>query len=289
MSYGPGIHEITAEEYHSDPCEVPSLSASLASKLVNETPAHARLAHPRLSPDFERVEKTQFDVGNLAHTLFLEGHADRVRVLDFDDYRKKDAQTARDEARAEGLVPVLAKDFERVEAAAAAWRVQVMNRDFDPPLFTDGKPEVMIVWEERGVTCRALIDWLRDDFLAIDDLKSTSASANPIIWAKRALKQIGADVQVSFYRRGVKALTGKEPAFRYVLAETEPPFLISTVSLDPSWLELGEAKVDRAMERWRTCMDDDNWPGYPEAIYYAEAPAWAELEFMELDGEVFAT
>jgi hypothetical protein len=40
-TYGPGIHEVDAETYHSDPVEVPSLSASIAKLLVNSTPLHA--------------------------------------------------------------------------------------------------------------------------------------------------------------------------------------------------------------------------------------------------------
>lgn len=282
---GPGVHQIAAETYHTDPCATPSLSASIAKILVNSTPMHAKAAHPRLNPNFERVEKAQYDIGNLAHTLILEGHADRVKVLEFDSYKKKDAQDERDEARATGFIPVLAKDFERIELAVAAIRAQLMARDVEPALFTDGKPEQMIVWEERGITCRALVDWLRDDHLGVDDLKTTSRSANPVLWANRTLWSIGADVQYAFNRRGVKAVTGKDPEFRFVLAETTPPFATGVVSLAPSATELAEAKVDRAIDRWRECMENDDWPGYPEATYYAEAPAWAELQFMELDGE----
>jgi hypothetical protein len=289
VTYGPGIHAITPEEYHQDPCTVPSLSASIADKLVNATPMHARWAHPRLNPSFERAEKPEWDQGNLAHTLLLEGHAERVQVLDFNDWRTKDAKAARDEAYEADLIPVLAKTYERVEVAVAAIRAQLMARDIEIPLLTGGKPEQMLVWEERGVTCRALVDWLHDSFLAIDDLKTTSGSANPVIWSKRQLKTVGADIQVPFYCRGVKALTGKEPEFRYIIAELEPPFAISAVALAPTWMELGEAKVERAIERWRECTEHDDWPGYPAATYYAEAPAWAELEFMELDAEVMTS
>lgn len=288
MTYAPGVHQITASEYHTDPTDQPSLSASIAKILVNSTPLHAKAAHPRLNPDFERVEKAEFDIGNLAHSLILEGNSERVAILEFDNWRKKEAQEARDDARENGLTPVLAKDFARVELAVDAIRTQLMSRDDDPPLFSNGKPEQMLVWEERGVTCRALIDWLHDDFLAVDDLKTTGRSANPVLWANRTLWSIGADVQYAFNRRGVKAVTGKEPAFRFVLAETTPPFAIGVVSLAPSANELAEAKVDRAIDRWRECMENDDWPGYPEATYYAEAPAWAELQFMELDGEAMA-
>jgi hypothetical protein len=253
--------------------------------LVNSTPMHAHAAHPRLNPHFKRAEKSSWDVGSVAHMLLLEGHRDRVKVIEADSYKKKDAQEERDAARDAGLVPVLTKDFERVEAAVSTIRTQLEARDVEIPLLGDGKAEQTLIWQERGVTCRALVDWLHNDFLAIDDLKTTTTSANPVIWANRQIKAIGADVQVAFYRRGVKALTDQDPEFRYIVAESEPPFAVSVVSLAPTWMELGEVKVERAINRWRDCMANDDWPGYPDTTYYAEAPAWAEIEFLELDGE----
>lgn len=285
----PGIHTIPSEEYHADPCEAPSLSASLAHLLVNTTPLHAWCAHPRLNPGFQREEKHEFDLGNVAHLLILEGTSERVRVIEADSWRKKETQEQRDEARAEGFIPLLEKDYERVDAAVSAIRTQLMARSDSPPLFSAGKPEQTLVWEERGVWCRARLDWLHDDHSAIDDLKTTTRSANPIAWANRTAWSIGSDIQVAFYLRGMKHLTGKEPQFRYVLAETAPPFGISVVSLAPTALELGQAKVERALEKWRECLRTDNWPGYPPEIYYADAPAWAELQWLEQDGEVVLT
>jgi hypothetical protein len=284
----PGIYTIPADEYHRDPCPEPSLSASIAHLLVKKTPAHARWAHPRLNPDYEREEKTSFDLGNVVHTVILERSTKRIEVIDAPDYRTKAAQVARDDARDDRKIPVLRKDHDRLNLAINAFIRQCATRTYEPPLLDDGKPEQTLVWQERGVWCRALVDWLRNDFTAIDDLKTTSASANPIIWSKRTLEQIGADVQFAFYRRGVKALTGKTPAFRWVIAEIDPPFPISVVSLDPSWVDLADLKVDRAIERWRQCIETDTWPGYPESIYYAEPPAWVEYDFLEMDGEALA-
>jgi hypothetical protein len=224
-----GVNNIDAADYHDDPCEQPSLSASIAAILCTQTPAHAWVAHPRLNPHFERHEEQKFDVGTAAHSLLLEGES-AVRVVYADDWRTKEAKELRDEARAHNQIPLLEKHWAAVQAMAAAVRTQLERVDAVPPLFTDGKPEQTLVWEEAGVTCRARLDWLRDDYQAADDLKTTSRTANPEQWA-RSLFGSGRDVQAAFYRRGIRAVTGVDADFRYCIVETYPPFALSVVSL----------------------------------------------------------
>lgn len=281
----PGIHTMPAERYHSDPCEQPSLSASLAHLLVNQTPLHAWFAHPRLNPNYEREDKAQYDLGTVAHSMVLEGNAESVQVVHADSWRTKDAREERDGARAAGRVPLLAKDFKRVEAMVETIRKQLALRDDEPPLFTDGLAEQTLVWEEGGVTCRARLDWLRDDHTTIDDIKTTARSANPLQWTRNTLWSIGADIQVAFYLRGLKRLTGKDAMFRYVLVENGEPYAVSVVSLASSALDLGNHKVERAIDKWRECLKTNKWPGYPPAVYYAETPGYEEMRWLEQDAE----
>jgi hypothetical protein len=282
----PGIYGIPAERYHEDPSERPSLSASIAHLLVNQTPLHAWAAHPKLNPDLVREEKAHFDIGTVAHSLILEGHAERVHVVEAGDWRKKEAQAERDWARAQDKIPLLEKDWERVQTMVAAIRAQLESwPEEGPPFFADGQPEQTLIWEEEGVTCRALVDWLRDDLLAIDDLKTTGRSANPVRWA-RGMYDIGADIQIAFHLRGVRALTGQSPLWRYVVVESQPPYALSVVSPPPDVLELGNAKVDRALEVWRKCVETGVWPAYPRRTFYPEVPAFEQMRWMEQDGEV---
>lgn len=280
-----GIHTMASEDYHADPGAKPSLSASIAHLLVNHSPLHAWAAHPKLNPTFQREEKATFDLGTVAHGLILEGSAERVHVVDANDWRTKVAQEVRDKARQEGMIPLLRKDWVRVEAMVASIRMQLAARADEPPLFTNGKPEQTLIWEERGVVCRARLDWLRDDYSAIDDMKTTAISANPLQWSRNTPWAIGSDIQVAFYLRGLKRLTGIDAEWRYLLAEAQPPYAIAVVSPSPAMLELGNAKVERAIDRWRDCVETNIWPGYPTAIYYAEPPPYEEMRWMEQDAE----
>lgn len=280
MTLAPGIHTLDAAAYHADQLgDTPTLSCSIAKVLVSASPKHAWANHPRLNPLFEPDADDKFDLGTAAHSLFLEGDGN-VEVFTYNDWRSKAAQEGRAEARAHGKTPMLGKDWDRVVAMVDALRSQLATLKIDPPLFTAGQPEVTVVWNEQGVLCRSRLDYLHDTFLAADDLKSTH-SANPDTWTRRTMWDIGADLQVAFNCRGVKAVTGIEPEFRFVVIETKPPFELIVVSLEPEARAFAETKVDKALDLWKRCLDTNTWPGYPKDICYASLPPWLETQYLE--------
>jgi hypothetical protein len=280
------IREIPADDYHADKvAETPTLSASVAKLLCSRSPLHAWTAHPKLNPDFKPVHAEKFDVGQAAHQVLLEGEA-IVSVIEAPDWRTNAAKDARDAARAAGLVPLLEAQWAETQAMAAAAQEQLEALDVAPAPFTDGKPEQTIVWEEAGgVICRARLDWLRDDYTVIDDLKTTSRSANPDDFT-RSIFSMGYDVQVAAYRRAVATATGDYPDdpavdFRFVVVETTPPYALSVIGLGPAALMIAEKKWAHAVRTWKRCLERDEWPGYPTRVAYAELPAWEEARWLE--------
>jgi len=275
-----GIFSLSPEHYHSDPAEHPSLSASIAHTLCSRSPLHAWTNHPRLNPNYVREEDEKFNVGNVAHAMLLEGR-DIVYVIHADNWRKAETKEARDYARAMGKVPLLAHQLADVEAMAAAVREQLAVHSADPPLLADGVPERSLVWEEDdGVMCRARLDWLRADLRTIDDLKTTARSADPNAYSRR-LYDVGGDIQAAFYLRGMEKLTDAHPTFRWIVAETSPPFAMSVISPGADVLALGAAKVEHALKLWRECLASGEWPGYAREVAYAELPAWEESRWLE--------
>ena len=105
-------------------------------------------------------------------------------------------------------------------------------------MFTNGLPEQTLVWIEQlpddpsaDVWCRARLDWLRPG--AIDDYKSTSATANPETWT-RTMFSAGFDLQAAWYLRGLRQLTDLDDAiFRFAVQETYPPYALSVIALGP--------------------------------------------------------
>ena len=270
---------IPAEEYHADKiADVPCLSASIATILCNDSPLHAWTAHPKLNPNFVPEDTKATDIGRIVHALLLEGFS-VAAILDYPDWRTKEARTARDAARQAGKIPLLSKDWTHVEAMVYAAHRQLGAHAEAKNAFTDGKPEVTMVWDEDGVACKARIDWLHDDYRFIDDYK-TAASANPEQFT-RNLFSYGYDIQAAFYLRGLKAITGKDATFRFIAQEKEPPYALSVISLGPDVLMLAEKKILYAIDLWRKCLASGEWPAYPTRVCWAELPTYEETRWLK--------
>ena len=161
-----GIHQISADFYHADPCQAPSLSSSLIRTLLAQSPAHAAHQHPRLTPDQVAEKKKEFDLGTAAHAMLLGDTSAKIVELPFENYRKKDAQTARDDAYAAGATPILSHQMVELRAMVAAAKAQIAaHRQAADAFGATGKAEQTLIWqEENGVWCKARPDWLADTF-----------------------------------------------------------------------------------------------------------------------------
>jgi hypothetical protein len=72
-----------------------------------------------------------------------------------------------------------------------------------------------------------------------------------------------------------------EATFRFVVAETTPPYACSVIGLSPDVLVLGEKKRRLAVELWGECLRTNKWPGYPTRTCYATLPPWEEARWLE--------
>lgn len=284
--------EVDAATYHLDEVgrNAPTLSASVAHLLCTSSPAHARAAHPKLNPHLEREESEKFDIGNAAHGILLEG-LDRIVEVDAKDWRTKGAKEEREAAYAAGYTPLLLTQAQRVREMVTAVRAQLGAIDTlgGPPLFADGgRAEQTIVWEEDGIACRALIDWLHADRMTVDDFKTTGGSAAPERWPVGPIFDRGYDVQAVFHSFAVRSLTGSLPEFRFVVAETSPPYAVAVYTLGADAWAVAEAKVAFALRSWGECLAANSWPAYPLAVGTVGLPPWQEPRWLEREARAAA-
>src|SRR3990167_3107064 len=277
-----GIHTISAEAYHADPCDEPSLSSSMVSVLLNQSPRHAWMQHPKLNPDYQSEENSRFDLGSDAHALLLEGNQAKIAVIDAEDWRTKKAKEERDTARENGLLPVLAKYDFALKAMVKAAREFIETTELKG-IFENGQPEQTVIWQEHDIWCRSRPDWLTNDYKIILDYKTTDSAAPETFI--RQIPRMGYDLQAEFYTRGIYRLFNLMPVFIFLAQEIEPPYACSLVSLSNAYRDIADAKVERAIQLWSDCLSSGNWPSFNPAIHYAEAPGWLlaqhEAEFIK--------
>lgn len=281
---GAGFHDNIAEErYHRDPCAAPSLSSSIARILVDQSPAHAFRAHPRLG-NADGEESSEMDIGSAAHAIILEGR-DLIEELPYDDLRTNAAKAARDAARAAGKIPLITRKAQAVRRMVKAVRAQLDAHADARDSFVPGKgvAEQTMIWrEENGIWCRARIDWRPNSGRIIDDLKTTGTSANPDSFGRQFFS-MGYDFRAAFYARGMKKLTGERWVMRFTVAEVDEPHALSVVQLHDEAVELADREVERAIRRWGECLSANEWPGYPNETVVIGAPAWRENQVLGVE------
>jgi hypothetical protein len=280
----PGVYDIPADTYHSDPVATPSLSSGVAKTIIEHSPRHGWMRSPRLNPAFEPENRTLFDLGRAAHAVIL-GVGEEIAIIDAPNYTTKAAQQAKQLAYLEGRTPVLKHQMASVNEMATAVRAQLDRHEEASEAFVPGlgKAEQALIWQEpNGVWCRALLDWLPNGGNVFPDLKSTGASANPDLWGTRTLYDGGFDVQAAFYCRGIRAVLGvQDPHFRFVVVENEPPYALSVIELTPAAMAMANRKAEEAIAIFGWCLANNRWPGYPSRVCYVDPPIWAERKWLE--------
>lgn len=275
-----GIVNLSAEQYHADPAPTASLSSSIANILIDQSPHHAWLAHPRLNLQYEREEESKFDLGSAAHMMLLERREDKIVRVQADDWRTKAAREARDAARLDGQVPVLERHYGAIVAMCTAAQDYLLTTELGDILAT-GDAERTVLWQEGQLWYRCRPDLLSADRRVILDYKSTTSAA-PDFVAKQ-IGRMGYDLQSQFYTRGVRAVTGREDTvFVFLFQENTPPYACSLISLSNAYVEVGNLKVARAMTVWQQCIAKNNWPAYTSRILYAEPKPWDLMQAEEL-------
>lgn len=278
MGFEPGVYDMPEDIYHADPVPGGSLSASGAKKILSSP---ARFWFDRLHPP---KPTAAMELGTAAHKLTL-GVGAQIVMVNAEDWRSAEARAERDQARAEGKVPLLRADYGRAATMAAA----VRSHPLAAALFTQGAAERSLFWQDRefGIWCRARLDWLPDSPLPygyrmiIADLK-TCVSASRDAIAKQ-VANFSYHIQAAFYVDAVRALgLDDDPAFLLVFVESAPPHLINIAQLDDDAMNVGRDLGREAMERYRDCSQTGEWPGYSAEIELISLPPWTRRSYAEV-------
>jgi len=92
------------------------------------------------------------------------------------------------------------------------------------------------------------------------DLKTTR-SAKPINFAGD-MARLGYDIQAVFYLNAVKNAGFEAKRFGFIAIEKEPPFTHSVIVMSKDDIELSRSKLDRLLDEYTWCVQNNKWPGY---------------------------
>lgn len=277
--------DFPVNDYFDDPCPEPSLTQSLCKIILDQSPLHAKFAHPRLGTKFDNSEdyEKNMAIGNAIHAILL-GRGKHVAVGNFNDWRTKASQEWKTAALEAGETPILAKHWDRADFACRSIRKQLDTIPGHKPL-TDGESEVVIAWKEQGFWFRSMIDYVSSGNCRLEDLKSTSGSVSPSA-IPFMMSDSGWAVQAALQDRGLNKL---DPAnagrrrFRFLAIENREPYGLTINELSESVMTVGRRMVDLAIRIWKQCMASDVWPCYPIETNYPDVPVfkltvWEEQE-----------
>lgn len=245
------------------------LGSTSLKTLALKTPAHYK------HESTHQVFKDEFNIGTAAHSLILENDTTNIVVLEHQNYLTKAAKEAKAAAIADNKQPLLAKEWEQVQAM----RDSVMNHAVAGPLFQGHVPERSFFWEQDGMKFKVRPDALREDLIV--DLKTT-VNADTNEFGKTAFNY-GYFISAALYQQGVQRVTGKKLPFVFVNVEKTAPYLVSVTELDEDALDFGHMMIERATRIYKECTKTGNWPGYPTRTT-TSLPLWAYslLEDLEL-------
>jgi hypothetical protein len=261
--------DIPEDEYHADPVQGGSLS-STGAKTIYPPGGPAKFDYQRRHGG---KKSKAMDLGTVVHGIAL-GTGQPVRVLDFPNWTTNKAREAKQQAIADGCVPMLTDDYTEAQAITQA----ILDHEVTGGLFAPGgfDAEVSMFWrdEEFGIWCRGRLDAMAniDSRVVIGDLK-TAADASAEGFAK-AVERYSYYMQEVHYRTGLAILLGCDPDdidFLFAVVETEPPYWIAVYDTEP-WRELGTECCRIAYEKYAGCSESGIWPGYDPCIHTLEVP-----------------
>lgn len=278
MNFAQGIHRnVPMADYVADRLtDKPSLSKSTVKTIWERSVLHATHAHPRIGGHDDGGSRDA-DTGSAIHAQALGGASihwicalgkDGVPV---EDYRTKAAQEERDAARAEGLIPMLQCERPAVKAAAAV---------LDPYIGKDDTREATVLWQEPGVWLRCRPDVLSEAASRVVEIK-TCTNAEPRSWCRHSLGQGGYDIQAALALRGLRAVTGEEWSYSWVVVETEAPHAVSVIQPSPAMITMADAKIAHAIEAWRRYLDTGVAVSYSPEPWIAMPASFETYDFEE--------
>ncbi len=249
--------------------EEESISKSGLWDLYGRTPRHYRFAPPK-------EHMPHLDFGKALHLAVLEPELFETKAVQGPVDRRgnkwKDALGAIED----GQILLISDNYDDCYTVQSeAWKHPVVKKlATETSIF-----EASAFWhhERTGLQCRCRPDLVVPKMKLMVDLKTT-ADASAWNWARTA-GNLGYHVQEGMYTEGWNKAGGDPTeAFIFVVIEQKAPFCTAVYELPPHAAEEGRMVMERALDRYKECLESNKWPGYPERVVELDIPKFSYRE-----------
>ncbi len=291
----------TIQSYHANP-------AISSTQLLDMRPTPQFFYQKHVAKTLPREERKEFDLGNGAHWLILEGRAaleERtvLQPLTYPVLNKLGDETDRKpwtyaanyckdwRAAQAGKVILSAEDFATIDRMAAA----VGENPDAVALLSGGESEVTFRvqhpafavqaradhWHEKGVTLSTGFESRR----VIADLKTceTIERFKRDFFIHRYL------ARAAFYQEVERDAVGSTDLarFAWVALEKSAPFRCEVFEAEDADMELGRAEALSLLMELRKCIQTNEWPNSKPGIQRLELSGWQRKLSSEASAELF--
>jgi hypothetical protein len=255
------IHHIKGSVPDARPIAVSGLTESEYRDLPGLTQSEINLflRSPRLLKLNVREESDAMRMGTLLHSAVLLRRVDcYVRPEVYGPESKpwnNNAKECKEWNAARADKPILSSR-EKNEILDAAG--DVACTDGVGFLLRHGEAEVALLC----ATGKGRIDYIidRGDYLDVVDLKTTRDGRFRSM--QRTIHERGYHIQAAWYRRLLREIDPRPIRYRIIAVELEPITRAQAWTLLDRAIDLGDERIDWALERMEECQASDNWPAY---------------------------
>lgn len=166
------------------------------------------------------------------------------------------------------------------DVCGAMEAVKAIRADFRAASILEGcETQVAMCAEFQGLRIKGLLDIVpaRDGEHgnSLVDLKTTGKLESPR-QIERTIADFGYHVQAALYLDLWNALTGEErETFAFIFSLSSPPYEVAVVELETAAIMRGREIYLEALDRFRRCAEDNEWPSPWRNTISVGIPAWS--------------
>mgnify|MGYP001570766052 FL=1 len=258
----PAIQSLNREEYDA-------LNAINWSRLKNMAVSPRHYQHALAAP---RVETDAMRLGTATHCAVFEPDEFPRRFVLWDGGRRYGKEWNAFQEQHANEVILREDDYTTALAIRDAVRAHPVARQY----MASGAAEQVLTWTDSatGLDLKGRTDWISGDPAAVVDLKTTAKGVGPREFAITVARSLYHG-QMSYYRTGVKAATGRDASAILIAVENAAPYDCAVYELDDDCLYAGEKLVAGLLAKLAECQRVDRWPGQSERLEFLALLAWA--------------